>query len=183
MIHKTCPICNSKLVSTVSERRSREDTHVVYECQGESSHKYWVSEYEPDCLRWNPGATHTDILYFRKFKYTDREAVRDEAIRKLVERVNSKEHLDETRDCDDDTEHFGRQDIQRNYDKTPEYLEVFDKVVNDNLLGIIQSQNETIAGLIEEYKKLNEYTDELQEKYDNATITGNTTPSGIILRP
>lgn len=182
MIHKTCPICGEKISELRPNKGDRNVNHKVYICDADVDHKFWVSEYESDSLRWNPGATHEDTLYFRKFQYTNREVVRDMELKKLTDMVNSKEYIEKMAGCDDDTEYFGRRDILKKYENSPDYEEVFDAKVHENLLGIIQSQNETIRGLVEEYGKLEKYTDELQLKYDASLTQKNTTASGIILK-
>lgn len=182
MIHKICPICNSKLSEILPTSNDKKVEHKVYICDDEIDHKFWVSEYESDCLRWNPGANFEDTLYFRKFKSTNRDLIKDESIKALGEYLKSPEYLTGLEDREDDTEIFTLTKINQDYNNTPEYNEIFDNKVHENLLGIIQSQNLTIKQLIDEYGKLEKYTDELQDKYDNIVKNKNVSPSGIILK-
>lgn len=69
--------------------------------------------------------------------------------------------------------------FRKYYQKTATlYVEVFDATTTENLLSLIQSQNVTISGLINEYGKLSKEYDELEKKY---LLSNPTTPSGIIL--
>jgi hypothetical protein len=121
-------------------------------------------------------------MYFRKFKNTNREIVRDIALKELKEMVDSEgSRLVTAESTSMIPSELATGAIEKTYSETPEYTEIFDAKVLENLLGIIQSQNLTIKELIELYGKLEKHTDELQEKYDNSMKSKNVTPSGIIL--
>lgn len=183
MIHGICPICGSKLSEIKPNAEDRHVEHKVYVCDSDLDHKFWVSEYESDCLRWNPASNFEDTLYFRKFKNTQREVVRELALKEIAEIANAEAIRFSTSEASSlvPTE-LATTKIEKEYNDTPEYLEIFDTKVHQNLLSIIQSLNSTISGLVQEYKKLEKYTDDLQVKYDDVLKTTNTTPSGIILR-
>lgn len=177
MLHKICPICGAKLFEIKPREDERTVNHKVYVCETDVDHKFWVSEYESDCLRWNPAVNFEDSIYFRKFKNTNREVQKELSLKELKEYLKSPEHLDGLADREDDTELFRTQIIERKYNETPEYEEIFDKKVHENLLGIIQSLNETIKQLVTDYHKLSAYTEEVEAK-----VKKDEPKSGLILK-
>lgn len=183
MTHSVCPICTGKLSELLPGKDDKKVGHKVYICDNEIDHKFWVSEYESDSLRWNPAVNFEENIYFRKFKSSKRDLVRELALKELKDIVDAEGTRFATAESTSlvPTE-LATDAIEKTYNETPDYVEIHDKHVHENLLGIIQSLNNTIKALIEEYHKLETYTDDLQAKYDKVLINPNVTPSGIILK-
>ena len=142
-----------------------------------------MSEYESDSLRWNPAVNFEENIYFRKFKSTQRDLVRQLALKELKDIVDAEGTRFATAESTSLVpSELATDAIEKTYNETPEYIEIHDEKVHENLLGIIQSLNNTIKALVEEYRKLETYTDDIQLKYDNLLKNRNVTPSGIILK-